>query len=111
MNSKLLEDIKSKLVSEQQRLSGLLERTHAHTHRTERLSADFAEQAIETENDEVVEALDREGKIEIAQINKALKRIDDGDYGQCENCGATIQEARLVAIPETGLCINCASKF
>ena len=110
MKSELLKEIKSKLVSEQQRLSGLLERTHAHTHRTERLSADFAEQAIETENDQVVEALDREGKIELTQINNALKRIDDGSYGQCDCCGADIQEARLLAIPEAELCINCASK-
>lgn len=109
MNTELLEQIKSKLVSEQQRLSGLLERTHAHTHRTEPLSADFAEQAIETENDQVVEALDREGKIELTQINTALKRIDDGSYGQCDKCGGEIQEARLIAIPETAFCIKCAA--
>lgn len=110
MNSKLLEEIRPQLVSQQQRLSGLLARTHAHTHRTERLSADFAEQAIETENDQVVDALDREGKIELALINKALKRIVDGTYGQCDNCGSDIQEDRLLAIPETELCINCASR-
>ena len=110
MNSELLGEIKIRLVSEQQRLAGLLERTHSHTHRTEPLSADFAEQAIETENDQVVEALDREGKIEIVQIKKALIRIDDGSYGQCGSCGTEIQEARLIAIPETELCINCASK-
>ncbi|MFT5138162.1 MAG: DnaK suppressor protein [Arenicella sp.] len=110
MNSELLEQIKSKLVNEQQRLSGLLERTHAHTHRTERLNAGFAEQAIETENDQVVDALDREGKIELIQINKALKRIDDSVYGKCDSCHTNIPEARLLAIPETELCITCASK-
>ena len=110
MEPKTLEDIKAKLLSEQKRLTGLLERTHAHIHRSEPVSADFAEQAIDVENDVVVEALDRDGQKELKQINAALKRIEDGTYGQCTQCGATIPEARLLVIPETELCFNCASK-
>ena len=110
MDNKIIQEIKAKLESEQTRLSGLLDRTHAHLHRTERLSADFAEQALETENDEVVEALDRDGQIELRQIKAALKRIGDGSYGQCTECGEDIQQARLLTIPETEFCIKCASK-
>jgi RNA polymerase-binding protein DksA len=110
MDQKTLQQIKTKLESEQARLSGLLDRTHAHLHRKEPLSADFAEQAIETENDEVVEVLDRAGQIELQQIKNALNRMFDGSYGQCSECDAEIKEARLLAIPETEFCVSCASK-
>lgn len=110
MDSKLLADIKAKLESERSRLTGLLERTHAHLHRSEPVSADFAEQATETENDEVVEALDRDGHIELQQIKAALIRIEQGRYGQCLACQAQIQDARLLTIPETAFCVDCASK-
>jgi RNA polymerase-binding protein DksA len=110
MEQKTISELKAKLESEKIRFSRLLERTHAHLHRTERLSADFAEQAVETENDEVVEVLDRDGHVELNQIKHALRRMIDGTYGQCTACGVDIQKARLLAIPETALCIECASK-
>ena len=110
MNKNTLQEIKASLVAEQTRLTGLLDRTHAHLHRSEPLSADFAEQAVETENDEVVEVLDRDGQIRLDQIKKALSRISDGSYAQCTECGVQVQEARLLAIPETEFCIDCASK-
>jgi RNA polymerase-binding transcription factor DksA len=111
MKAEILAEIRTKLEQEEIRLSNLLQRTHKHLHRSERLSADFAEQAIETENDEVVEVLDREGHKELRQIKNALNRIFDGTYEQCSECGATIQEARLLAIPETELCVACAGKL
>ena len=110
MNKNTIQDIQAILEAEQARLTGLLDRTHAHLHRSEPLSADFAEQAIETENDEVVEVLDRDGQIKLDQIKKALARMIDGSYAQCTECGEQVQEARLLAIPETEYCIACASK-
>ena len=83
MNKNTLKEIEANLYAEQTRLVGLLDRTHAHLHRSEPLSADFAEQAVETENDEVVEVLDRDGQIKLDQIKKALARINDGTYAQC----------------------------
>ena len=111
MKPDTLAKIQNTLLSEQKRLTGLLVRTHAHQHRTEPLSADFAEQAIETENDQVVEALDHEGRIELAKIKAALERLANGQYGKCLLCGSDIQEARLLTIPETEHCIRCASKL
>jgi RNA polymerase-binding transcription factor DksA len=37
-----------------------------------------------------------------------LRRIDEGTFGTCENCGAAIIEERLKAIPWTRYCTNCA---
>ncbi|HSQ62674.1 MAG TPA: TraR/DksA C4-type zinc finger protein [Polyangiaceae bacterium] len=41
------------------------------------------------------------------KITKALKKIDDGSFGVCEECGEEISVKRLEARPETTLCIKC----
>ncbi len=46
----------------------------------------------------------------LGAIEQALERIEDGSYGTCEECGATIPKARLNAIPYTPHCIRCAEK-
>jgi DnaK suppressor protein len=45
----------------------------------------------------------------IEQIDGALKRIEEGRFGQCEECGVKIPEPRLEALPYTALCVQCAS--
>lgn len=52
---------------------------------------------------------DRERKL-IKKIQKAIDRIDDGEFGLCQECGDDISIARLKARPMTTLCINCKSK-
>ncbi len=42
-------------------------------------------------------------------IESALRRIADGSYGDCLECGETISDARLQAQPWASLCINCQS--
>jgi DnaK suppressor protein len=41
------------------------------------------------------------------KIEKALKKIDEGTFGVCEECGEEISVKRLEARPETTLCIRC----
>ncbi|HZC29947.1 MAG TPA: TraR/DksA C4-type zinc finger protein [Gaiellaceae bacterium] len=43
----------------------------------------------------------------LTQIDAALKRIDDGTYGICTNCGREIPRERLEAYPWASLCIDC----
>jgi DnaK suppressor protein len=44
---------------------------------------------------------------QVAQIKEALKRIDDGVYGTCANCGTEIEPERLEIIPYATLCVTC----
>lgn len=71
-------------------------------------SADFAEQATERENDEVLSAIEQKDRQELAQINRALGRMELGTYDKCAQCGEAIKLARLTTIPFTELCIRCA---
>ncbi len=46
----------------------------------------------------------------LGQIDEALKRIEDGSFGLCVECGTRIPKPRLEAIPYTASCVQCASK-
>jgi len=45
----------------------------------------------------------------LRQIEAALRRIEEGDYGDCLECGEPIAPARLEVDPAALLCIQCAS--
>ncbi|MDH5613221.1 MAG: TraR/DksA family transcriptional regulator [Gammaproteobacteria bacterium] len=79
-------------------------------HKETPVEKDFAEQATQSENDDVLTALDDEAQRMIMQIDAALLRIDKGTYDICQSCGESISHKRLEAIPFTSLCINCAEK-
>jgi len=49
---------------------------------------------------------DRERKL-LSKIEEALERVDEGEYGVCEDCGEDIGIKRLEARPVTTLCIDC----
>ncbi len=65
--------------------------------------ADLGTETFEREKDlsilEQVEA-------ELADVEHALRRLDDGTYGTCEVCGREIPEERLEALPATRLCLE-----
>ena len=69
---------------------------------------DSAERATERLNEPVLEALDDHVLAEIEALDAALRRIDQGSFGSCGNCGGAISEARLKALPITTTCIDCA---
>ena len=43
-------------------------------------------------------------------VDQALLRLDEGSYGNCEDCGGEIEEKRLMAMPFAQLCIKCQRK-
>ncbi len=45
------------------------------------------------------------------EIDEALRRIEDGSYGYCEECGERIGIGRLKAMPFTQLCVECKSRM
>ncbi len=65
--------------------------------------ADVASEVFEREKDEsILQGFD----IELAEIEEALARIEDGSYGQCERCHKPIGEARLEAMPHARYCVD-----
>ena len=73
------------------------------------LPAHLEDQAIDLEDDEVLERLGRTQQQELRLLNNALKRIADGTYGVCAKCGDDISQARLDAVPYAMICRDCAA--
>ena len=46
----------------------------------------------------------------LTELDEALKRIEEGTYGECERCKKTIGKARLTALPFARHCIECKTK-
>ena len=73
-------------------------------------SPDFAEQAVQRQNDEVLEALLAEAEAALLQVGKAKQRLAEGTYGDCLGCGEPIEPARLQALPAAEYRLACADK-
>jgi RNA polymerase-binding transcription factor len=68
---------------------------------------DFGDLASqETDRNLLLRIRDRERKL-LAKVEEALKRIDMGTFGICEDCGGEIGVKRLQARPVATLCIEC----
>lgn len=70
---------------------------------------DWEENAVQMEDDEVLERLGHASQQEIKALDAALERIAAGTYGTCARCGAEIDSHRLDLLPHTPLCRHCAS--
>ena len=99
-------EIRQALEEKKQELTTRLERIHANLRRG--YEADSKERAKQLEDNEVVDALGNEARVELRKISSALQRLEAGDYGICVECGLPIKEGRLKVYPYADECIECA---
>ena len=106
---KKYERIRSKLISKRDEIEGRLSKIDQDIlHINGAPNPDSGEQAIERENDDVLDALGGIARSELEQINAALERIEQNEYGICTVCKNPISAERLEVIPYTDLCVDCA---
>jgi DnaK suppressor protein len=67
----------------------------------------LAETATATLDREIDYTLEENSTRMLTAIDAALKRMDEGVYGTCTNCGREIPAERLEAYPWASLCIDC----
>ncbi|MFO7564406.1 MAG: TraR/DksA C4-type zinc finger protein [Enhygromyxa sp.] len=108
LNPKQLEHFKS-LLSEKRRR--LLEQAHETLENEMVLSADDRFDEVDQASSEYMQAFSfrlrgRERHL-LNKIELALRKIDEGSYGECEECEEPISTKRLEARPEAPLCIQC----
>ena len=70
----------------------------------------FADSSQVTAERGEVEALAGSLRESLGEVEHALAKIQDGNYGECEGCGQPIAPARLEAKPAARYCIDCASQ-
>jgi DnaK suppressor protein len=71
----------------------------------------IADSASETYMRELDGGLEENAERLLAEIDGALRRVEDGTYGTCEICGKPIGEERLEAVPYATLCIDDKRKL
>jgi DnaK suppressor protein len=70
----------------------------------------IADDASDTFEQEKYVALRRNTERILDEVNHSLHQIENGSYGQCENCDQEIPIERLEALPWAKFCIGCQSK-
>jgi len=68
---------------------------------------EFATEIVEVEKGLILEKLVRD---QLAELEHALHKFDQGTYGLCEICGQPIEPARLEALPQARLCLSCKAR-
>ncbi|MEO1161516.1 MAG: TraR/DksA C4-type zinc finger protein [Pseudomonadota bacterium] len=57
----------------------------------------------------MAQAQERARTAELARLDQAMRRLEDGEYGWCATCGDKIAAARLDVDPAAAVCVECAS--
>jgi DnaK suppressor protein len=85
-------------------------REHRHDVQADRVPDDsYGEAARLQLEDLAIGTMMRERQM-LDEIERALGRISEGQYGICESCGDDIPERRLRALPWARLCLSCAER-
>jgi DnaK suppressor protein len=66
--------------------------------------AENATEEAERESDYLI--CDAQGR-EVQEIEEAIRRLDEGIYGICEDCGKQIEPRRLEVVPSARFCFPC----
>lgn len=97
---------KESLLTLKQELTQRVQKIDADLH-SRHTSSKFSEQVVESQNTDVLLNLKNEAQFELEQIQRALIRIQNGEYGICTSCREPIAAERLEAVPYTSLCAKC----
>jgi len=68
---------------------------------------DIVDRANNHYNRELMFSLSDSERSTLLQIENALRRMDEGSYGRCANCGRDIALPRLEAVPWARFCVDC----
>jgi len=91
---------------------GDVEKAH-HNKRSSEVEqmADISDDAARSYGKKLQGDLEEQEWVKLKQVEAALKKVGDGEYGICEQCEQEILETRLEIMPYTEFCIQCLSEI
>ena len=102
---------RKQLVARREALAEDLRQATAQLINDESYYTDSVDQAAaDTDKNFTLQMKNRERDV-LWQIDEAIKRLDEGSFGECERCGEAISEGRIEAFPFTTLCIDCKAEL
>ena len=110
-----LAELRTELEEQARELRGEIDDAEVAWHELQRDSGDGAG---DDQADAGTKTFEREHELSLAnnsrdllaQVDRALSRLDNGTYGVCENCGQPVGKARLQAFPRATLCVTCKQR-
>ncbi len=100
-----LDAIKERLIAERETLLNKLKENDLSVDDAE--TPDPVDLAVRNYSKNVMLAVSENESRQLTLIDEALVRIDDDEYGTCQNCEKEINPKRLNAIPWARYCLNC----
>ncbi|MEK7830812.1 MAG: TraR/DksA family transcriptional regulator [Acidobacteriota bacterium] len=108
MDKKKLKTYHDRLIAERGALSGVVGRTEDYGREADtEATQDPADKASNSYTKELLFSQSTNDRLILTQIEEAIQRIEDEEYGVCTNCGNEILPKRLEALPWVRYCINC----
>lgn len=108
MDKKKLKTYRDRLQEERAVLLGVVGRNEDHGREADmEATQDPADKAANSYTKELLFSQSTNERMILTQIEEALERIEDEEYGSCLNCGKEIAPKRLEAIPWARYCIEC----
>lgn len=112
MNKKKLAQFRSQLESIRSELLGDVEKSNQSVKDSEiGQIADISDDAARAYNRQLEGELGEQEWQKLKQVDIAIEKIDEGEYGTCAQCESAIPEARLKLVPYTEFCTQCLSKM
>ena len=106
MTKKKLEQFRKMLLEKKKEILEKLEAISKETEEGEPVIEYYDKATYQFSKEYKIRLEENEARI-LRDIEDALKKIEEGTYGICEECGEEIAEKRLKAVPWARLCIRC----
>ncbi len=108
MDKKKLKFYRDRLLEARDTLLGVVGRNEDYGREADtEATQDPADKASNSYTKELLFSQSTNDRLILAQIEEALERIENGEYGVCLNCGSEFPPKRLEAIPWARYCIVC----
>ena len=112
MKKKKLAQFRSQLESIRSELLGGFEKSNQNVKESEiGQIADISDDAARSYSRQLEGELGEQGWQKLKQVDTAIEKIGEGEYGVCAQCESAIPEARLQVVPYTEFCTQCLSEM
>ena len=112
MNKKKTDKFRSILESIRTKLLGDVEKSNQNVRTSEaEQMADISDDAARTYNRQLEGEIGNQEWQRLKQVDLAIQKIEEGEYGICSQCEEPIPEARLQVVPFTEFCTQCLSEM